>query len=100
MASGPNGSWQQRYEAGRARDEQRSSSWVRDRFGGSVGRTLAKELPLFAGIFLVGLLTLGWQVGVVNVALLLMVVLGFRVWARRRYGLGGPRQQPGSTTSG
>lgn len=87
--SGPNRSWQQRYEAGKARDEQQGAAWVQSHFGGPVLRTPAKELPLLLIMFVVGLLTLGWQAGLINVALLLVVVLGFRAWARRRYNLTG-----------
>ena len=96
MSSGQNESWQKRYEAGKARDEQQSAAWVRRRFGGSVSQTLVKELPLLGLMFLIGLLTLGWEAGLINVALLLIVVLGFRTWARRRYGLASPRRAPGS----
>ncbi|MGY1665131.1 hypothetical protein [Geodermatophilus sp. SYSU D00696] len=52
---------------------------------------VVRELPWLLLLALIGLLTLGWQAAVVNVAVLLAVVLGFRVWARRRYGVGGNR---------
>ncbi|MGY1591811.1 hypothetical protein ACI79D_07535 [Geodermatophilus sp. SYSU D00708] len=92
MSSGRNDSWRQRYEAGRTRDEQRDTAWVQDHFGGPVTRTLVKELPLLLLAGLLGLLTWGWQGAVVHVALLLVVVLGFRAWARRRF-LGGGRDR-------
>jgi hypothetical protein len=96
VSSGQSDSWQKRYEAAKARDEQQSAAWVRRRFGGPVGQTLVKELPLLGFVFLIGLLTLGWKAGLINVVLLLIVVLGFRSWARRRYGLTSPRRAPGS----
>jgi hypothetical protein len=96
VSSGQSDSWQTRYEAGKARDEQQSAAWVRRRFGGPVSQTLVKELPLLGFAFLIGLLALGWQAGLINVAALLIVVLGFRTWARRRYGLTSRRGAPGS----
>lgn len=88
-SSGPNRSWQQRYEAGKARDEQQGAAWLQSHFGGPVLLTLAKEVPLLLIMFIIGFLTLGWQAGLINVALLLIVILGFRAWARRRYNLTG-----------
>ena len=95
MSSGQKDSWQERYEAGRARDEEQSAAWVRRRFGGPVSQTLVTEVPLLAFAFLIGLLTLGWQAGLINVAVLLIVVLGFRTWARRRHDLTSTRRAPG-----
>jgi hypothetical protein len=85
MPTGPNGSWQNRYEAAKARDEQRSAAWVQSHFGGPVIRTVVKELPLLLLVGLIGLFTLGWQAAFINMALLLIAVLLFRAWARRRY---------------
>lgn len=95
MTSGQNGPWQKRYEAAKARDEQRSAAWVQSHFGGSVSQTLVKEIPLLLLMGLIGLFTLGWQVAFLNVALVLVVVLGFRTWARRRYGVGSQRGNAG-----
>ncbi|MGY1651186.1 hypothetical protein [Geodermatophilus sp. SYSU D01119] len=83
MGARRDGSWQSRYEAARAKDEADNAAWVQSHFGGPVTRTLAKQLPGFVFLALVGLVTLGWQAAVVNVVLLLVVVLGFRAWARR-----------------
>jgi hypothetical protein len=88
VSSGQNNSWEQRHQAGKARDDQRNAAWVQSHFGGSVGQTLVRELPLLVLAFLVGLFMLGWRAGLINVALLLIVILGYRAWARRRYGLG------------
>ncbi|WP_336028505.1 hypothetical protein [Geodermatophilus sp. FMUSA9-8] len=89
MGARRDGAWHSRYEAAKAEDEAGNAAWVRSHFGGSVTQTLAKELPWIAFLALVGLVTLGWQAAVVNVVLLLVVVLGFRAWARRRYGVRG-----------
>ena len=94
MTSGQHRSWQERFEAGAARDRQENTAWVRDRFGGSVGSTLRRQLPATVVLALVGLVTLGWQAAVVNVVVLTVVVLGFRAWARRRYGVGDNARRP------
>ena len=99
MSSGQNNSWEQRYRAGKARDDQRSAAWVQSHFGGSVGQTLIREVPLLGLMFLVGLFTLGWRAGLINVALLLIVIFGFRAWARRRYGLSSKSAATGPTES-
>jgi hypothetical protein len=65
---------------GKARDQERSAVWVRDRFGGPLSRALLKELPLLSFAALLGLLTLGWQAALINVVLLLVVVFSFRAW--------------------
>ena len=90
MSNSGNGeSWQSRYEAGRARSDAANGAWVRERFGGPLSRTLLKELPWLVLLGLIGLVTLGWEAAVINVVLVLVVVLGFRAWARRHYGAGG-----------
>src|SRR5688572_22399805 len=78
-------SWQKRYEAGTARDRAANAAWVQRRFGVPLSRTLLQELPLLVGLFLLGLLLHGWTLGLVNVAILLVVILAFRAWARRHY---------------
>jgi hypothetical protein len=65
-------------------------------FGGSVTRTTVKELPWLLFVWLIGLFTLGWQVAFINAAVLLIFILGFRVWARRRYGVDSERPAPGA----
>jgi hypothetical protein len=61
VSAGQNGSWQRRYEAGKARDEERNADWVQNRSGGPVTRTLVKEFPLLLLVWAIGLLILGWQ---------------------------------------
>ena len=48
---------------------------------------MLKTLPEMVSVFLSGLLFQGWLWGVVTAAVLLAVVLAFRAWARRRYGI-------------
>lgn len=90
MNSDDRRSWRARYEAGQARDDARSAAWVRDQFGGGVGRTLLKQSPLLLTVAAVFLVSFGWRSALATVVLLLCVILLFRGWARRRYGLGRP----------
>jgi hypothetical protein len=61
VSTGQDESWQRRYEAGKARDEERNADWVQNRSGGPVTRTLVKEFPLLLLVWAIGLLILGWQ---------------------------------------
>lgn len=80
-------SWQKRYEAGAARNDAANAAWTQKKFGVPLGRTLLQTFPGMVAIFLVSLLMQGWLWGLVSAAVLLAVVLSFRVWARRRYGI-------------
>jgi hypothetical protein len=81
------GSWQRRYETGTARDRAANVAWVQRRFGVPLSRTLLQELPWLLGLFLLGFLLQGWLWGLVSAAVLLVVMLAFRAWARRHYGI-------------
>ena len=50
MGSGPEDSWQKRYETAAARDRERSDAFAQHRFGGGVGRTLRREFPWALGL--------------------------------------------------
>ena len=80
-------SWQKRYEGGASREETGNGSWMQRWFGVPLGRTVLLTLPEMLTAFLIGLLFEGWLHGVVLAAALLAVVLVFRVWARRSYGI-------------
>lgn len=80
-------SWQKRYEAGAAREQAGNAAWTQQKFGVALSRTLLQTLPAMAALFLVGLVLQGWVWGLVTAAALLGVVLAFRAWARRRYGI-------------
>jgi hypothetical protein len=80
-------SWQKRYEAGAAREQAGNAAWAQRRFGVPLRRTVLETLPEMVSVFLIGLLFQGWLWGVVSAAVLLAVVLVFRAWARRRYGI-------------
>jgi hypothetical protein len=80
-------SWQERYEAGAAREQAGNAAWARQKLGVSLSRTVLQTLPGMVALFLVSLLMQGWLWGLVSAAVLLAVVLTFRVWARRRYGI-------------
>ncbi len=81
------GSWQKRYEAGTAREQAGNAAWAHRRFRVPLRRTLLETLPEMVSVFLIGLLLQGWLWGVASAAVLLAVVLVFRAWARRRYGI-------------
>lgn len=80
-------SWQRRYQAGAAPEEAGNAAWTRQKFGVPLSRTVLQTLPGMVALFLVSLLMQGWLWGLVSAAVLLAVVLTFRVWARRRYGI-------------
>lgn len=80
-------SWQKRYEAGAAREQTGNAAWTQLKFGGPLSRTLLQTLPGIVALFLLGLLLQGWLWGLVCAAVLLAVVLAFRAWARRCYGI-------------
>lgn len=61
MRSGPENSWQKRYETAAARDRERSDAFAQHRFGGGVGRTLRRESPWASGMGPFGYLLLGWE---------------------------------------
>jgi hypothetical protein len=82
-------SWRERHEAGLARERAGNAAWVQRRFGVPLSRTILRELPVIALIFLLGYLFQGWIWGAVSAALFLSVILVFRVWARRHYGISG-----------
>jgi hypothetical protein len=80
-------SWQKRYEAGASRERAGNAAWTQHKFGVPLGRTVLQTLPGMVALFLVSLLMQGWVWGLVSAAVLLAVVLTFRAWARRRYGI-------------
>ena len=80
-------SWRKRYEAGAAREQAGNAAWAQRRFGVPLRRTVLVTLPGMVSVFLIGLLIQGWRWGVVTAAVLLAVVLIFRAWARRRFGV-------------
>ncbi|WP_143087242.1 hypothetical protein [Geodermatophilus ruber] len=80
-------SWQKRYEAGVGRVEAGNAAWTQQRFGVPFTRTVMQTLAGMVVLFVIGLLLQGWLWGLVSAAILLAVVLIFRVWARRRYGI-------------
>jgi hypothetical protein len=80
-------SWRERHEAGLARERAGNAAWVQRRFDVPLSRTILRELPVTALVFLLGYLFQGWIWGAVSAALFLSVILAFRVWARRHYGI-------------
>jgi hypothetical protein len=87
MDGAQDNSWQKRYEAGAGREQAGNGSWMQQWFGVPLRRTMLLTLPEMVSVFLIGLLFQGWLYGVVTAAVLLAVVLVFRAWARRRYGI-------------
>jgi hypothetical protein len=80
-------SWQKRHEAGAARDDAANAAWTQKKFVVPLSRTLLQTFPGMVALFLVSLLMQGWLWGLVSAAVLLAVVVTFRVWTRRRYGI-------------
>jgi hypothetical protein len=60
---------------------------VHRRFGVPIGRTLAHEVPWALGLFLLLFLPQDWVWALVGALGYLLVMLAFRAWARRRYGV-------------
>ena len=85
------GSWRARYEAGAERDRAGNAAEVQRRFGGPFHRTVFRELPMALALLVLGGLLISWTWGVVSAVVLLAVVLVYRWWARRRYGVTGER---------
>jgi len=87
MSGDRESSWQKRYEAGAGRVEAGNAAWTQQRFGVPLTRTVLQTLPGMVVLFVIGLLLQGWLWGLISAAILLAVVLIFRAWARRRYGI-------------
>ena len=85
--------WRERYDAGAARERAANQAGVRRRFGVPLWRGVLQELPWMAALFLLNLLLQDWVWGAISAGALLVVMLLFRAWARRRYGIT-TRQEP------
>ncbi len=82
MSSGQN-----YYQAVQARRYERNAAWARDNFGRSIGWTTLVYSPLLLGMVVAVSLTSGWPSALGLVAVYWLMLLGFRVWARKHYRL-------------